>query len=662
MAHIDDLIQRIADKTLRNQVADEVGKILERKDFGLVFQRHLPEDIEVPGVRPRRGDEVRLRRDAEKQNHLVLSVRADAAEIVAIDNSKKPVTGIKPESIKLNELVVVKDFNTEIYPGLHSISAVNRGGTKPYHIVIEGENYHALETLLYTHEQKVDVIYIDPPYNTGSDEWIYNDRYVVQTDLYRHSKWLSFIERRLLHAKRLLRDSGVIFVAIGDDEHHRLRMLLDEIFGEQNFIANVAWQGGVSALAKHTGGGLDYMLVYGRNSNEVKSFRDPKPFAPEMLDIVAAALHRGANPDEAQQELARYIKSKSKEISIGLARFNKVDEAGRIYLEGDLANSLYRPNLRYPITNPESGRVYEPPANGWAVGWDAMQELLNDGMVIFGGGNVPARKRLLSDHMTALPAPSFTRDRRASTLHLQKILGDKRFPNAKDHEVLMRWLRMACPQNGIVLDFFAGSGTTAEAVMRLNADDEGTRQSIIVTNNELGAKNAKRLRDGGHLPGDQSWEAEGVFQRVTRPRIETVASGIREDGSIYSEGLRENVAFYQLTYEDENLVALGRKFEAVAPLLWLKAGGVGDIVNRNGDEPWSVPRTAKYGVLFDTAHAKSFADEVADRADQLVHVFVVTDSESAFQTAIAYLPAELRVTTTRLYADYLHSFKINGRD
>lgn len=661
MAHVDNLIERIPDPHLRAQIADEVAKLVEHKDFGLVFQRHLPEDLEVPGIRPRRGDVVRLRADADKRNYVVLSASGGAASVIAVDAAKQTIEGSEPTTHPYDELVVVKDFSTPIYPGLAPLGEINRGDDRPTHVVIQGENYYALETLLYTHEGKVDLIYIDPPYNTGSDDWIYNDRFVATTDSYRHSKWLSFMERRLLHAKRLLKPTGVLIVAIGDDEHHRLRMLLDDIFGEVNFIANVAWQGGVSALAKHTGGGLDYMLIYGADASRVPSFQDPKPLAPEMIALVSDVMESGKTPDEAQRALATFIKGKRSEISIGLARFNKVDELGRIYLEGDLANSLPRPNLRYPITNPQTGRTYDPPPNGWAVGRATMERLIEEHMVVFGSGNVPARKRLLSEHLTALPAPSFVRDRRASTLHLRNVLGDKRFPNPKDHEVLMRWIRMTCPTDGCVVDFFAGSGTTAEAVMRLNAQDGGTRTSVSVTNNELSSKTASSLRAAGLRPGDVGWESQGVFERVTRPRIETVVTGIRVDGSTFSDGLNENVAFYRLTYEDENLIALGRQFDAVAPLLWLKAGGVGPVVRRRGDALWALPSGARYGVLFAPAQAKAFAELVAVHDRELRHLFVVTDSESEFQQAMAYLPPELRLETTRLYTDYLHSFEINGK-
>jgi len=204
VAHVDKLIERIPDPHLRAQIADEVAKLVEHKDFGLVFQRHLPEDIEVPGTRPRRGDIVRLRDDAGKQNYVALSATGGVATIIAVDAAKQAIDGSEPATYENDQLVVVKDFSVPIYPGLALLGEINRGGEKPTHVVIEGENYYALETLVYTHEHNVDLIYIDPPYNTGSDDWIYNDRFVASTDAYRHSKWLSFMERRLLHARRLL--------------------------------------------------------------------------------------------------------------------------------------------------------------------------------------------------------------------------------------------------------------------------------------------------------------------------------------------------------------------------------------------------------------------------------------------------------------------------
>ena len=239
MAHIDNLVDRIADPALRSQIADEIAKLVERKDFGLVFQRHQPEDVETPGVKPRRGDRARLRGDTTKKDYLVRSTRAGRASLLPLDSGRQVVSGAVPEEREFDELVVVKDFDYPIYPGLQLVNELRCGGDKPSHIVINGENYYVLETLLYTHVGKVDVIYIDPPYNTGSDDWQYNDRYVDRRDDFAHSKWLSFMERRLHHARRLLKSTGVIFVSISDHEQAYLKLLMEQIFGPSNFVDTI---------------------------------------------------------------------------------------------------------------------------------------------------------------------------------------------------------------------------------------------------------------------------------------------------------------------------------------------------------------------------------------------------------------------------------------
>jgi adenine-specific DNA-methyltransferase len=668
VAHIDNLIEKIAEPALRDQLAKEVANLVARTDFGLVFQRHLPEDIEVPGMRPRAGDIVRIRADDSRQRHLVVRAAKDVATLIVVDAAGQVHPATSPTEHPFGEVVVIKDFSQPIYPGLKPLASSERGGSKPTHVVLKGENYYALETLLYTHEGAVDLVYIDPPYNTGADEWIYNDRFVVSADSYRHSKWLSFMERRLIHAKRLLKDTGVLVVAIGDDEHHRLRLLLDQVFGDHNFLANLAWQGGVSALAKHTGGGLDYMLVYARNREahirDVGQWRDPKPGAEEVVAVGARFWSESGNdPTKATELLKAWWRPNRKKFDSGVSAYDRIDETGRIYFAGDLANGVPRPNLQYDILHPVTKRPVRRPDNGWRHEPDKMRANIDAGLVLFGPDEttIPTLKRYLDDYLTQVPAPSFYKDRRASTLHLTSVLGGKLFPNPKDHEVLMRWFRMLAGREAVILDFFGGSGTTTEAVLRLNAEDGGARQSILITNNELSKASADRLARAGVSPGEPAWEAEGVFEKVTWPRVETVATGLRPDGSMYSEGFNENIVFYELTYEDENLVALGKKFQAIAPILWLKTGGVGPVLQRTAEEPWLIAPTAVYAILFDPSHAQGFANAVMQNDTPIRHVFVVTDHPSTFETAVGFLPTEHRIGTTRLYSDFIHTFEINGK-
>lgn len=389
--------------------------------------------------------------------------------------------------------------------------------------IIEGENLSALIALYPEYQGKVDLIYIDPPYNTGNDDFIYEDTRIHKStkeelltlspnihgqehtvgkdDPFKHSKWLSFMERRLFLAHELLNDTGVIIVAIGDDEHHRLRLLLDQVFNEHNFIANIVWQGSPSSLAKYTTGGVDYMLIYGKNKNLVPKFKDKKEFSDEMLTLVRTKLQSGTI-ENAQLALRKFIADAKGKIAPGLALYNRVDSKGRIYADSGLANSAYRPNLKYPIIDPATGKIFETPDNGWKVKESVMRSLISDDLVLFGNRKYPRRKLLLSEHMDALPHPVFKKDRSGGSKILEKMIGNRDFSFPKDPDVLKRWIGMIMPKDGIALDFFAGSGTTGHAITMLNDEDNGSRSCILVTNNEGGiARNITQKRMQAALTG-----------------------------------------------------------------------------------------------------------------------------------------------------------------
>jgi adenine-specific DNA-methyltransferase len=212
----------------------------------------------------------------------------------------------------------------------------------------------------------------------------------------------------------------------------------------------------------------------------------------------------------------------------------------------------------------------------------------------------------------------------------------------------MRWLRMVAPADGVILDFFGGSGSTAEAVMRLNEQDGGTRQCLLVTNNEVSAEDARRLRQAGHRHGDPAWEARGVYEYVAKPRLSTVLTGTRPDGSTYSEGLHQNLAFLTLTYQAPRPIAHHRSFAAIAPLLWLRAGARGRCIAEPND---SFDVAESYGVLFAVDAVAGF---VAALTPGVRLAYVVTDDERAFQLVCAELPAH--VAPVRLYESYLATF------
>lgn len=653
---LDQLISRIDDTTLRERLAREVDLLRGSRRFGLVFDRHLPESVRLPDHPIRKGVRVALRDESSSETWLVVRFTDRAREVAVLSDAGG--------ERHVSELIVVREFGEPVYPGLRSVERIENGpAAAPWHIVINGENFHALQALRSTHREKVDLIYIDPPYNTGNDGWIYNDRYVDQNDRAKSSKWLSFIERRLLIARDLLSPTGVIVTAIGDDEHHRLRMLLDQIFGPQNFIANVTWQGGGSSLSRFHSGGVDYMLIYGRDVSALADAKVrwsvEKDGLQDILDAGSAAWEKSGHDSLAASRLLSswWRKNKSK-YDPGLGEHVKVDSDGTVVVTSDLSNSLLRPNLRYTVTDPATGIEYPPPDNGWAVKPEVMEELIRTNSVIF--GERPRRKAPLASMSRRNVVPTFTQSRNSASKHVATVLGYKDFPYPKNVEIIGRWIDIATAnkKDAVILDFFGGTGTTTEATMRLNASDGGTRQSILVTNNEIGAKEAKRFRESGLHPGDPDWEARGVFERVCRPRISTIVTGTRPDGSVYSDGLSANVEMFDLTYLDPGLVRRGHEFESVAPLMWLEAGARGLSIDKVADAGWAL--TEAYGVLFDIDVLSAFAAAVTDAATggtPPTVAFIVTDSEAEYQEAVERLP--VGIETVQLYEDYLSNYTIN---
>ena len=233
MSRLTDLIAhtKAKDPQLGADLDREFKVLSSRLPFGLNFERHRPEAVELPQRPIRRGDKVRVlpeRGSTKKGDQRLWQVRAirKASDIKVADLELLGAVEVETQSVTPNDLVVVAEFRDTIYPGLVSTGKVQRGGDKPFHTVINGENYHVLKALTYTHRGKVDAIYIDPPYNTGAKDWKYNNDYVEGDDLYRHSKWLAMMERRLLVAKELLNPAdSVLIVTIDEKEYLRLGLL-----------------------------------------------------------------------------------------------------------------------------------------------------------------------------------------------------------------------------------------------------------------------------------------------------------------------------------------------------------------------------------------------------------------------------------------------------
>lgn len=239
MSRLTDLIAqaKAKDPAMGQELEREFKVLSSRRSFGLNFERHRPESVELPGRPVRKGDKVRIlppRGSTAKGDQrlwkvlgfqTVDGVRQAKLELLGAEEAEQQVSAVV-------DVVVVAEFKDHIYPGLVSTGKVERGGDKPFHTVINGENFHVLEALAFTHRGKIDAIYIDPPYNSGASDWKYNNKYVGDDDVYRHSKWLAFIERRLLLAKELLKPTGAIVVTIDEHEVRRLGLLLEQTLSD----------------------------------------------------------------------------------------------------------------------------------------------------------------------------------------------------------------------------------------------------------------------------------------------------------------------------------------------------------------------------------------------------------------------------------------------
>ncbi|WP_158252286.1 site-specific DNA-methyltransferase [Cryobacterium sp. Y29] len=409
--------------------------------------------------------------------------------------------------------------------------------------MIEGDNLSVLERLVEFQPASVDLIYIDPPYNGTSRHLGYRDD---------HAEWEENLRARLVIARQLLTRLGVIVIAVDDSEIGRLRVLADAVFGNRNLLTTLIHQGDVNSGRRFTGGGVDYMVVYGRSKQSMMDadvrWREPKVGVDKILKAGAKAWAQSkGSADQATTLLRKWWTGRKYKFSGGLGEYTRVDEDGRVFRIGTLGVPAGRGSGRYDLLHPSTRRPVVPPPGDWVGPPRTLHAYVEQGRILFGPDETttPWRKLFLDEQLDEVPVPTFNLSRSEGTKHLNRIFpGETRFAHPKDHRVLARWFRIMAGPDATILDFYAGSGTTAEAVMTLNAEDGGTRRAILITNNEVPAAKQKTLRAAGSEPGDDAWEAHGVFRSVCRPRLETIVTGVREDGSAYIGPVySENVDF-----------------------------------------------------------------------------------------------------------------------
>ena len=508
MSRLTDLIAqaKAKDPQMGADLEREYKVLSARLPFGLNFERHRPEAVELPQRPIRKGDKVRVlpkRGSTKKGDQRLWQVKAihksgndKIAELELLGSAE-----VYAQSVGLEDLVVVAEFRDTIYPGLVCTGKVKRGGDKPFHTVINGENYHVLKALTYTHRGKVDVIYIDPPYNNGKKDWKYNNDYVEKDDLYRHSKWLAMMERRLLVARELLNPySSVLIVTIDEKEYLRLGLLLEQTFPEARIQM-------ITSVINPKGVPRD-------GFSRVDEYIYVAQFGAEMItgDVKDGSAGQKVRWRGLTRTGSNGVRSKSPGAFYPIF-FNsdgRIDSIGEALPLDRKASSVVVPKgliAVWPTARPdgEDGR--------WSVVPETLKDLLGKGAVKTGKvdikkgsfpifyltseqmatietGELEVRGRTkdgvlnvffkedsgrISAPRTVWDKVSHSASEHGSVL-LQSILPGRKFPYPKSLYAVEDVLRLFVRKkpNAIILDFFSGSGTTAHAVMRLNCQDDGS--------------------------------------------------------------------------------------------------------------------------------------------------------------------------------------------
>ncbi len=491
-------------------------------------------------------------------------------------------------------------------------------------LIIKGDNLRALKALLPTFARQVKCVYIDPPYNTGNEKWVYNDnvnspmhqewlkQVVDREDLTRHDKWLCMMLPRLRLLKELLREDGVIFVSIDDNEAHHLRMLMDEVFGEENFLAQLVWEKGRKNDAKLFSVGHEYMMVYARSKEMLRAlksvWREPKPGAVEIWTeyLRLRGIH-GANDKAIERDLQEWFKTLKKgHPAKALSRYRRVDRYGP-WRDRDISWPG-GDGPRYDVTNSATGQIVEVPERGLGFSKpEEMQRQIALGLVEF-REDEPQKPPMRKAHLRPIPeeleddedaaideeeeegdeeetavgmqvmGSYIYAQSQSAVKFLRKLMGAKVFNNPKDHTVLARIIRYVTTSNNgdIILDSFAGSGTTGHAVLTVNAEDGGNRRFILI-------------------------EQEDYAETLTAERMRRVIQGVPtlQDAALQA-GLGGSFSFFRLGEAlDEAALLSGEKlpsFVEMARYAFFNATGQQIDESQVDEERYYLGRTSDYDV------------------------------------------------------------------
>lgn len=697
MAAIHDLIDKIEDEALRERISKEVEKLSKQKKFGLVFEEHLPECTPLYDIPVKKRSKVALR--AGKVSDYLTVLKIEDGKALCLNKDKT-------ETIEYNidELVCIAEFGEPIYPYLKPIDSVcNAPDSDLWHTLIEADNYHALQLLEYLYAGKVDCIYIDPPYNTGARDWKYNNDYVDSTDQYRHSKWLSMMQKRLKIAKKLLNpNDSVLIITIDEKEYLHLGCLLEEMFPEARIqmISSVINPHGANRKDMFARVEEYIFFAFFGTASVCQGNNDMlNPIDKTKRDTWARLLRGGASGlriNTPNQYYPIFIRESD----------GKYIGAGDVIPLGKSINDVEIPSGCFALLPTGS----DGKERCWGLTVESFRDKTKKGYIKFGpykqGSKYRALYHLQSGTIKAIESGEMevfgknqdgtlivgtldkpkrpvsmwvqaSHDSRVNgAMLLNSYFPDIRFSYPKSLYAVRDTLNFIVRDkpNALIVDFFAGSGTTLHAVNLLNEEDGGHRRCVMVTNNEVSDAEAKTMTKKGFKPGDEEWEKYGIAHYVTWPRTICSIEGHdingnplkgdyynnTEDSIPMAAGFKANAAFFKLGFLDKTRVALRMQFKELLPTLWMKAGAIGPcpIVDSEVPDMLVLPEN-NMAFLNDENCFAEFTEKI-NQHPEIKTVFLVTDYENSFISMTQSLPGR---QTYQLYRDYLDNFRINtGRN
>lgn len=736
--NVSDLMNRV--KLLDENLARDLAEYIDGRQYGLVYEASKPEFVRLWKKPVVRGDLVNILppRGENKSN----KCEEDSSDIIYryINNNKgrANLRCIKTQSeyqASMEDLVSVSRFDCPVYCGLKERDRIELGGDAPFQVLINGENYHALQLLAYTHANKVDCIYIDPPYNTGAKDWKYNNNYVSSDDSYRHSKWLTFMEDRLKVAKKLLNPkNSVLIVTIDEKEYLRLGLLLEQIYPEAKIQMVSSVINGKGVARDNEFARVNEYIFFVRLGESAIS---PLPLPNDWTGNVKTSTTEKIRWGSLMRSGSGALRSDSPGcfypiyISKDLKKFLGAGEVIPIGVERDSISIPEDVVALFPIHDDGTeGR--------WQYSRDEFLRIMEKGYVRISTntrGNKVATLRYISEGWqkkvesgeipiigknedgslilddskyikTFIPGNQWWIPSHDATEFGSKFLSNiigKRFSFPKSIYAVYDTLRFCIKDkpDALVVDFFAGSGTTLHAINLMNAEDGGKRRCISITNNEVSEDEQEEFSAKGLRQGDDEWEKYGIANYVTWPRTKCSIKGRNIKGEILKgnygtktesyeildvdvinpdtnkkvrskvyrkvkksfypsmdnllmgDGFKTNAIFFELTYLEPSIVSANLAFSEIAPLLWLRAGGIGEIIQYS--KSYIIGET--YAVLFDYSCVEQFITCIKSNKNKITHIFVVTDIDSRYRNLCgAFSDKEI----IQLYESYLRSFEINA--